>query len=167
MRKMTEDNIRAAFAGESQAHMRYLIFAAEAEKAGRPNTARLFRALSFAEEIHATNHFKALGDLKNTAENLTAAIGGEDYEVQEMYPAFEAVAKLQGEEKAVRNINWALSAEKVHHALFSAAKEAEDSNNDGSTDKVYVCPVCGHTVEGEHPDNCPLCHAPGDMYKEF
>ncbi len=167
MKKMTEANIRAAFAGESQAHMRYTIFANEAEKAGRTNSARLFRAVAFAEEIHATNHFKSLGDLKGALENLTAAKGGEDFEIQEMYPAFEAVAKLQGEEKAVRNIEWALNAEKVHSELFGKAHEAENADEDASTEKIYVCPVCGHTVEGEHPDNCPLCHAPGDMYEEF
>jgi rubrerythrin len=167
MKKMTESNIRAAFAGESQAHMRYTIFAKEAEKAGRTNIARLFRAVAFAEEIHATNHFKSLGDLKSGLENLSAAAGGEDFEIQEMYPAFEAVAKLQEEERAVRNIEWALNAENVHYELFTNAHEAEGINKDGSEDKIYVCPVCGHTAEGEHPDNCPLCHAPGDMYREF
>jgi rubrerythrin len=164
---MTEANIRAAFAGESQAHMRYLIYAREAEKAGRVNTARLFRAVSFAEEIHATNHFKSLGSIESAVENLDDAIGGENYEIEEMYPAFEAVSKLQGEEKASRNINWALTAEKVHRELFTNAREAEGADSDTTDAKIYVCPVCGHTVEGAHPDNCPLCHAPGDMYKEF
>lgn len=167
MKKMTEANIRAAFAGESQAHMRYTIFAKEAEKAGRTNTARLFRAVAFAEEIHATNHFKSLNDLKGALENLNAARDGEDFEIQEMYPAYGAVARLQDEKSVVRNINWALDAENVHYALFTSAHEAEGSDKDGSVDKIYVCPVCGHTVEGEHPDNCPLCHASGDMYKEF
>jgi rubrerythrin len=167
LKKMTEENIRAAFAGESQAHMRYLIFAKEADKAGRANMARLFRAVAFAEEIHATNHFKSLGSVENAVENLDGAIGGENYEITEMYPAFEAVSKLQGEERASRNIDWALTAEKVHHELFTKAKEAEGNDTDSSEAKIYVCPVCGHTVEGEHPDNCPLCHAPGDMYKEF
>jgi len=167
MKKMTEANIRAAFAGESQAHMRYKIFANEAEKAGRTNTARLFRAVAFAEEIHATNHFKSLGDLSSGLDNLLAAADGEDFEIQEMYPAFDAVAKLQNEEKALRNINWALDAENVHYALFTGARAAEEADKDSSPEKIYVCPVCGHTVEGEHPDNCPLCHAPGDMFKEF
>ncbi len=167
MKKMTEANIKAAFAGESRAHMRYIIYANEAEKAGRTNIARLFRAVSFAEEIHATNHFKSLGEVKTATENLDAAIGGEGYEIDEMYPAFEAVSKLQGEEKASRNIEWALTAEKIHHELFTNAREAEGINRDTTDAKIYVCPVCGHTVEGEHPDNCPLCHAPGDMYREF
>ncbi len=167
MKKMTEENIRAAFAGESQAHMRYLIFANEAEKAGRHNIARLFRAVAFAEEIHATNHFKSLGSVENAIENLDAAITGEGFEIDEMYPAYEAVSKLQGEERASRNIEWALTAEKVHHELFTSAREDEGAGNDISAEKIYVCPVCGHTVEGKHPDNCPLCHAPGDMYKEF
>lgn len=167
MKKMTEENIRAAFAGESQAHMRYLIFAGVAEKAGRNNIARLFRAIAFAEQIHATNHLKSLGDITNAIENLDAAINGEGFEIDEMYPAYEAVSKLQGEETASRNIEWALTAEKVHHELFTNAREAEGAGEDVGTEKIYVCPICGHTVKGKHPDNCPLCHAPGDMYKEF
>lgn len=105
MRKMTEDSLRAAFAGESQAHMRYLIFAQKAEEEGYPNIARLFMTISFAEQVHATNHFKAFGDLGSSGENLNAAIDGETFEVEEMYPAYDAIAKLQQERGAQTSIH--------------------------------------------------------------
>ena len=96
MHAMTKANLEAAFAGESQAHMRYKIFAVKAEQEGLPEVARLFRAISYAEQVHATNHFTELHGIGSTAENLASAIGGENYENTEMYPAFDAVAKLQG-----------------------------------------------------------------------
>lgn len=104
MRKMTEQFLRAAFAGESQAHMKYLIFAEQAEKEGRKNTARLFRAVAHAEKVHATNHFKALGDLGGGVKNLDAAIEGETFEAEEMYPAYDTVARLQSEKAAMKSI---------------------------------------------------------------
>jgi len=95
VRKMSEDNLKNAFAGESQAHMRYLIFAKKAEEEGFPNVARLFRAISYAEQVHATNHYDVIGMIRGSSDNLQVAIDGETYEVNEMYPAFNAVAKLQ------------------------------------------------------------------------
>ena len=121
MRKMTESNLQAAFAGESQAHMRYLIFSDRAEKDGQANVARLFKAIAFAEQVHATNHLKTLDGIDTTAGNLQTAINGETFEVEEMYPAFRAVAELQGEKGAVRSTGWALEAEKVHAELYSQA----------------------------------------------
>lgn len=131
MHPMTEANLKSAYAGESQAHMRYLAWADKAERDGFPAVARLFRAVSWAEQIHATNHFMVLrnevGDDQTvagavfgygpTAQNLTGAIGGEEFEVAEMYPAYIAVAKLQGETSAVRSFEWALEAEKTRCAL--------------------------------------------------
>ena len=167
MREMTASNLRSAFAGESQAHMRYLIFADKAEQEGFPNVARLFKAIAYAEQVHATSHFKVLKDLGQTADNLGAAIGGETYEVEEMYPAFVAVAELQGEKAAVRSSNWALEAEKIHAEMYSAAKAAVEDGNDAEVGAVYVCSVCGHTVEGEAPDRCPVCNAKREKYREF
>lgn len=167
MRKMTEDNLRAAFAGESQAHMKYLIFADEAEKEGRVNTARLFRAVAHAERIHATNHLKALGDLGVSLENLGSAIGGENFEVEEMYPAYDVVARLQEEKGAIRSIKLAFEAEKVHAGLFERAKQAEESGTDVSLDTIHVCEECGWTVDGEAPDNCPLCGAKKERFKAY
>ena len=164
---MTEEGLRAAFAGESQAHMRYLIFAQKAEEEGYPNIARLFRAISFAEQVHATNHLRTLGDLGSSADNLDAAIGGETFEVEEMYPAYDAVAELQGEKEARRSIHYALEAEKIHAAMYSKAKEAVKSGKDLEVGKIYICSVCGYTGEGEPPDRCPICGATKDKFRTF
>ena len=167
MRKMTEENLRAAFAGESQAHMRYLAFAKKAEDEGFANIARLFRAVSFAEQVHATGHFRTLGDLNDTGENLDAAITGETFEVEEMYPAYDAVAKLQEEKGAQRSIHYAVEAEKIHAAMYQKAKQAVDGGQDLDLDTVQICPVCGYTTEGEAPDRCPVCNTPKDKFVAF
>lgn len=167
MRKMTEQNLRAAFAGESQAHMKYLIFSDKAEKEGKPNVARLFKAISFAEQVHATNHFKTLHDLGDTSSNLQSAIDGETFEVEEMYPAYDAVAKLQGEKGAIQSIYGALETEKVHAKMYKNAKDAVSSGKDLTLGNVHICEVCGYTVEGEAPDTCPVCKAKKDRFKKF
>ncbi len=167
MRKMTEENLKAAFAGESQAHMKYLIFAEQAERDGLPNIAKLFRAIAYAEQVHATNHFKALGMLGKSAQNLNSAIEGETFEVEEMYPAYNAVAELQGEEKAKRSIRYAIEAEKIHAELYSEAKKLAEEGKDLEIEKVNICSVCGHTVIGDAPERCPVCGAGGNAFREF
>ena len=167
MRKMTQANLKTAFAGESQAHMKYAIFADKAEKEGYPEVARLFRAISYAERVHATNHLRELGGIGDTVANLAAAMGGENYENTEMYPAFDAVAKLQEEKGALRSIHYALEAEKIHEAMYGQAKEAVKAGNDIKAAPVFICPVCGHTAIGEAPDKCPVCGLPKDKYREF
>ncbi len=167
MRKMTESNLQAAFAGESQAHMRYLIFADKAEKEGHANVARLFKAIAFAEQVHATNHFKNLGGIGVTADNLQAAINGENYEVEEMYPAYRAVADLQAEKGAGRSTSWALEAEKVHAELYDQARTAVEGRQDADIGDIYICEVCGWTGTGEPPDRCPLCGAPASRFRQF
>ncbi len=167
MRKMTEDNLKAAFAGESQAHMRYLVFANRAEREGFPNVARLFRAISQAELIHATNHYLMLGMIRGSSDNLQVAIDGETYETNEMYPVFNAVAKFQGEKGAEQSTNWALQAEKIHASMYQKAKQAVDSKKDVELGSVYICDVCGYTVEGEAPNQCPICGAKRDKFRKF
>ncbi len=164
---MTESNLQSAFAGESQAHMRYLIFADRAEKEGYANVARLFRAIAYAEQVHATNHYKELGGINTSAENLQVAIDGETYEVNEMYPAYLAVAQLQEKRGAQRSMGYALEAEKIHAALYAKAKEATEAGKDPEIGSVYTCSVCGHTVEGEPPEKCPICGAKRQKYVEF
>lgn len=167
MKKMTEEFLHASFAGESQAHMKYLIFAKRAEEEGKPNLARLFTAIAYAEQVHATNHFKALEDLGDSVENLESAIGGENFEVEEMYPAYDAVAKLQGEKAAIRSIHYAIEAEKIHAAMYTEAKQKAKEGHDVDYGDIYICPVCGYTVEGEAPDTCPVCNAPKDKFAKF
>jgi len=167
MRKMTEDNLKTAFAGESQAHMRYLIFAKKAEAEGFSNIARLFRAISYAEQVHATNHFDVLGLIRGSADNLQMAIDGETYEVNDMYPAFNAVAKLQDEKGAQRTTDWALQAEKIHASMYQEAKQAVDEKRDLKLGSMYICDSCGYTVEGEAPERCPVCGVSKEKFRKF
>lgn len=164
---MTKANLESAFAGESQAHMKYLIFADVAEKEGFPNVARLFRAIAFAEQVHATNHYRALGMVGESASNLQIAIEGETFEVEEMYPAYKAVADLQEEKTASRSMNYALEAEKVHAGMYHMARQAVLAGKDLELGPVHICEVCGWTVEGEAPDRCPICGAPKDKFRKF
>jgi rubrerythrin len=167
MRKMTEANLKAAFAGESQAFMKYTAFADKAQREGFPEAARLFTAIAYAERVHAINHLKQLGGISDTATNLGEAIGGENYENTEMYPAFEAVAKLQEEKGALRSIFYALEAEKIHEVMYGEAQETVKTGSDIKAQKVFVCSVCGHTIFGDAPDRCPICKAVKAKYKEF
>jgi len=167
MRKMTKTNLEAAFAGESQAHMRYTIFADKAEKDGFPNVSRLFRAIAFAEQVHATNHLRALDMVGDSAANLQAAIDGETFEVEEMYPAYKAVADLQEEKNATRSINYALEAEKVHAGMYQKARQAVLTGKDAAVADLYICEVCGWTVEGEAPERCPICGAKREKFRKF
>lgn len=167
MERKTEGNLKSAFAGESQAHMKYLNFAQKAESEGKPNVARLFRAVSLAEQYHASAHLRVLGGVGNTSENLAAALAGEKFEVVEMYPGYIAIATEQGEKQAQRSMTWALEAEKVHAGLYARARAAAEEGQDVTLGKVYVCGVCGWTGEGEAPDKCPLCGAPAAKFVTF
>lgn len=167
MKKMTEKNLWNAYAGESQAHMKYLIFAKKAEDEGKSNIARLFKAIAFAEQVHATNHLRTLGDVGDSADNLQAAVDGENFEVEEMYPAYDAVAKLQDEKGAIRSVHYAIEAEKIHAAMFTEAIQAVKSGQDADLGNIYICPVCGFTAEGEIPDNCPVCGVSKTKFIKF
>lgn len=167
MRKMTEENVKGALAGESQAHIRYLAFSEKAAAENRPNVARVFKANSFSEQIHATNHLKTLSGIGTTKDNLAAAVGGENFEVEEMYPAYLAVARDQGERTAETWLNAALQAEKVHRAIYQAAKKVVESGRDIAFTPVHVCPICGFTMEGEAPEKCPVCGTPRDKFVAF
>ena len=167
MRKMTEKNLNDAYAGESMAHMKYSIWADKADQEGKPQVARLFRAISYAERVHATNHWRTLGNIKGSVDNLQHAIEGEIYEVEEMYPAFKHVAELQEEKLAVRSTFWALETEKVHAKMYERAKDAIIAGKDYDKNEIWVCPVCGYTGEGEAPDLCPICNAKKSTFKTF
>ncbi len=159
----TEQNLQDAFAGESQANRKYLAFAKKAEEEGFEQVARLFRAAAAAETIHAHNHLKALAGVKSTRENLMAAISGESYEFQQMYPRMIDDAKTEGQDFALRSFNLANEVEKVHAALYK--KALEDLGKNASAD-YYVCSVCGYTAEGEAPDDCPVCRAKKQAFRK-
>ena len=167
MHEMTKEFLETAFAGESMAHMRYLIFAERAEKDGLPNLARLFRAIAYAEQVHATNHYRELGEIRDAAGNLQTCIDGEHHEVHEMYPVYNTVAEFQDEAGAARSTHYALEAEKIHETMYRQAKETVEKDGDPSLDTIYICPVCGYTVEGGAPEFCPVCGAKGELFKSF
>ncbi len=162
MKEMTKSNLAAAFAGESQAHMKYTVFGDVAEREGLPNVARLFRAAAYSEQMHASAHLRALGGVSTTDKNLEAALGGENFEVAEMYPAYMEVAKLQEEAAALRSRTRANEAEKVHSALYNKACGSVAAKQDVELKSVFVCETCGFTIEageGEEPQRCPICGA--------
>jgi len=167
MNPMTEANVKDAFAGESQAHMKYLNFAAKAEEEGKGNVARLFKAASYSEQVHASNHLGVLEGVGSTSENLAGAAGGEGFEVDQMYPAYVAVAKLQGEEDAQESFEAAVEAEKVHRGLYLRAQQAVEAGGDLEAFDLWVCESCGFTMEGEAPAKCPVCGSPRRMFAKF
>ncbi len=163
----TDENLKAAFAGESQANRKYLAFAKKAEEEGYKDVAKLFRAAAASETVHAMSHFKVMGSIKNTIDNLRAAYDGETFEKTEMYPEFINTAKEEGNKDAVRTFTWAMKAEKVHADLYTKALDAVETGKDVGIDALHVCQKCGYTVEGEAPDICPVCGAPKSMFKEI
>jgi rubrerythrin len=162
----TIDNLKAAFAGESQANRKYLAFGKKAVEEGFPQIAKLFRAVAAAETVHAHNHLRAMEGVKSTAENLEAAIGGENYEVVSMYPPMLAEAEAEGDKHAARSFKWALEVEKVHEALYRKAADLLGKGKDASQTEYYVCPICGYTHEGPMDSKCPVCGTPGEKFEK-
>jgi rubrerythrin len=160
----TDENLRTAFAGESKAFMKYLAFAAVAEKEGYKQVAKLFRALVEAERVHAQSHLAITGEVGDTEHNLSSAIDGETYEFTQMYPAFIELADREGNHRAVISFRNANAAEKVHGNLLSnlLQKLGQEKESD-----YYVCSVCGHTVSGYAPDKCPSCGAAKEKFKQI
>ena len=152
----TEENLREAFAGESQANRKYLAFAQKADKEGYPRTARLFRAAAAAETVHAHAHLRTLKGVGSTADNLKEAIAGETHEFKNMYPAMIQEAEAEGEKAALRSFTYANDVEKIHADLYQKALDSLDNQEEVD---YYVCDVCGYTCENEPPEECPVCKA--------
>jgi rubrerythrin len=163
----TADNLQAAFAGESQANRKYLAFAKKAEQEGFPQIARLFRAAAAGETVHAHAHLRVMGGIQGTAENLKAAIEGEGHEFREMYPAFIEEAKAEGNKPAETTFKNANAVEKIHHGLYEGALASLEAGNDLPETKIFICEICGNTVNGEVPDKCPICGAPKTQFSEI
>ena len=159
----TNENLKEAFSGESQAFQKYSAFAKAAEKEGLPNIARLFRTTAQAERIHAEGHLKALDGIGETAANLLAAIEGETFEFTKMYPPMLEQAKEDGH-KAKRMFAFAVKVEEVHAKLYQVALEAAKAGKDLEEASFYLCPVCGHIEFGTPPDNCPVCGVKAEKY---
>jgi rubrerythrin len=158
-----EENLKEAFAGESQANRKYLAFAKKAEQEGFENVARLFRTAAEAETIHAHGHLSAMGGVGSTADNLQAAIDGETYEYTAMYPPMLEKAKDDGH-RAKRMFGLAMQAEEVHAGIYQQALTAIQQGKDFEESEFYLCPVCGHIEIGEAPEACPICSAPGAKF---
>jgi rubrerythrin len=161
----TGEDLKAAFAGESQANRRYLAFAKQAEKDGNAMVAKLFRAVAAAETVHAHNHLRVMGEVGTIEENLKAAMAGENYEVVSMYPEFIADADKEGDKKASTSFKWAWEVEKGHEQLFKQALAQLGSA--GGELEIWVCPVCGNTCIGKPPEKCPVCNTPGARFEKI
>jgi len=152
----SEQNLRDAFAGESQANRKYLAFAKKADQEGFAQVAKLFRAAAAAETVHAHAHLRTLKGINSTADNLKEAIAGETHEFKSMYPAMLEDAKAEDNKAAFRSFDYANAVEKVHAELYENAL----ANMDGMAATDYwVCEVCGYTCEHDAPDECPVCKA--------
>ena len=159
----TSENLKTAFAGESQAYQKYKAFAKKAAAEGFTNIAKLFETTAEAELVHAEGHLKALDGIKDTLENLQVAISGETYEYEEMYPPMFEEAKESGH-KASRMFGYAPAAEEVHARIYELALEAVKQGKDLEITEFFLCPVCGYIELGKKPDRCPICNAIGDKF---
>jgi rubrerythrin len=164
MMSRTEENLRAAFAGESQANRKYLAFAQKADADGYNGIAKLFRAAAQAETIHALRELNDLGGVKSTADNLRAAIEGETYEYTDMYARFLDEARSEGVKEAARTFAWAKAAEEVHARLYTLALEAADRGEDLKIHRAWVCRKCGNIEFGEAPETCSICGHPREWF---
>jgi len=159
MSKSTE-NLKGAFAGESQANRRYTAFARKADEEGFTQVAKLFRAAAEAETVHALNHLQITGEVNSTKQNVQTALAGETFEYKKMYPEYLQTAKVEGNKQAVWSFDVANKVEQVHAKLFSEAAKQLENNVEPAQVDYYVCSVCGNTVEGTAPEKCPICGAP-------
>lgn len=157
----TIDNLKDAFAGESQANRRYLAYAERAEDEFMHGVAKLFRAVAMAETIHAHKHLRTLGAVKSTKENLQDALAGEMHEFKSMYPQMIADAKEEGNKSAEIGFHYANEVEKIHGKLYEQALADPDKF---PVQDWYICKICGYTVAGEIPEKCPVC---GANHKNF
>ncbi len=174
----TLQNLQEAFNGESNARVRYLAFAKKADQEGYAAVASLFRAAARAEEIHANNHAAVLRNMgaeaqamiedpvvKTTRENLEAAIAGETYERDVMYPGFIKVAREDKNAAAIRTFQFALEAEAEHAGLYAATLEGLAKSSAQVT--YFVCPVCGYTTSKVDFERCPTCRHPGEKFESI
>ena len=159
----TEQNLRTAFAGESQARNKYTYFASVAKKEGYEQIAALFLETAENEKEHAKLWFKHLGELGDTAANLKAAADGENAEWTDMYAGFAKTAREEGFEALAKQFEGVAAIEKRHEERYrKLLKNLEDKlvfSKDG--DAIWVCRNCGHVVVGkEAPKACPVCAHP-------
>ncbi len=157
----TEENLQAAFSGESQARNKYVYFAKVARKQGYHYIARIFEETAFNEQQHAKEEFKLLKGIGDTKTNLQAAIDGEHYETSDMYPNFAKIAEEEGNELAARLFKEIAIIEKEHEERYKKLLVRVKNDTVYSRDKPirWKCSKCGHIHVGEKPPKeCPSCH---------
>jgi rubrerythrin len=164
----TIENLKAAFAGESQARNKYTFFAKVARKEGYHYIAKLFEETADNERQHAKEHLKMLGGIGDTVANLKEAIGGEDYEVVEMYPTFAKEAEEEGNTQAANAFKQVAKIEAHHRERYKKILEMVEAGTVYRREQPikWKCSVCGYTYEGtEPPRKCPSCEHPQQYYE--
>jgi rubrerythrin len=164
----TQENLAAAFAGESQARNKYTYFAEVARKEGYHYIAKIFEETADNERRHAKDEFKLLNGIGDTAANLQAAFDGEDYEVREMYPTFAKEAEEEGNKEAAILFKQIARVEAHHREryqkLLGMVKNGTVFKRD--TPIKWKCSICGYVYEGtEPPAKCPCCKHPREYYE--
>jgi len=158
----TVNNLKAGFVAESQAHLRNLAFAIKAEQESYSQAARLFRAIAEAEAVHAFNHFRLLGAVSGTQENLESAFERENLAAS-TYPQFIREANEEDNTIVATVLSYSRDVEKGHAKLYKKAlvhMMAEEET------EYYVCQVCGHVSDGVLPEVCPICGAPKEKFRK-
>ena len=164
----TEENIKAAFAGESQARNKYTYFAEVARQEGYPYIAKIFEETAENEKEHARDHFKLLKGIGTTVENLEAAISGEHYETVEMYPTCAKEAEEEGNQEAALLFKMIGKIEEKHRERYKRLLEMVKNDTVFKREQPikWKCSVCGYIVEGtEPPPKCPSCKNPKELYE--
>jgi len=161
----TMEDAMEAFAGESQANRKYAIFADQAVAEGYPHIARLFRAASEAEAVHAKKLMKAMGTIETTEKNLEGAVAGETHEFKKMYPDFLKDAEAEKKSDMALVFTYAMKAEEIHAGHYKDALKALKAGQDMSNRTVYLCPACGAIFLEPAPEKCPVCSAVRKIFR--
>ncbi len=164
----TQKNLEAAFAGESQARNKYTYFSSVAKKEGYQQIAELFLKTADNEKEHAKMWFKELNGLGSTAENLSSAADGENFEWTDMYEDFAKTADKEGFPELAQKFRLVAAIEKRHEERYRALlKNVETAAVfEKSEVKVWECRNCGHIVVGtKAPDVCPTCNHPQSFFE--
>jgi rubrerythrin len=175
-------NLLAAYEGELNSHARYKAYAAKAEAEGMNGAASLFRAAARAEQIHASNHARVIRQMggeaaasilpfrvKSTLENLRTALGGEQNEIDSLYPKFLVHATSQLDTSAMRSFVWAMESERTHARLYEDAVASMEAGPGWTQDQLefHVCTLCGYTAKLQEADNCPACNFVWDRFERI
>jgi rubrerythrin len=158
----TLKNLKTGFVAESQAHLRNLVFAMKAEQESYPQVARLFRAIAEAEAVHAFNHFRLLGAMSDTQDNLESAFERENLAAS-TYPQFIREANEEGNTSVATALGYSRDVEKGHAKLYKKAQAHMMADEEA---EYYVCQVCGYVSDGVLPDVCPICGAPREKFRK-